>query len=155
MTNAQIAQGLLTQAANRIKAARQAKAGGATAFMVRLSQECVELSLKAVLYLVGIDPPKWHDVGEIMQQNQARFPGWFRDQIAQFAQLSLWLRGERELSMYGDEERGIPAQELYDEDDAQAALSGAEQVFAACQRLIESACHRSADRRSVHEETGR
>ena len=58
MTNAQIAQGLLTQAANRIQAARQAKTGGATAFTVRLSQECVELSLKAALYLVGIDPPK-------------------------------------------------------------------------------------------------
>lgn len=147
MTNAQIAQGLLTQAANRIQAARQGKTGGATAFTVRLSQECVELSLKAAPYLVGIDPPKWHDVGEIIQRNRGRFPGWFGDQIAQFAQLSLWLRVERELSMYGDEERSIPAQELYDEDDAQAALSGAEQVFVACKRLIESS--------SVHEEAGR
>jgi HEPN domain-containing protein len=138
VTNAQIAQGLLAQAANRIEAARQAKAGGAAAFTVRLSQECVELSLKAALYMVGIDPPKWHDVGEIVQHNRGRYPSWFGDHVADFAQLSLWLREERELSMYGDEERGIPAQELYDEGDARAALLAAEQVFAACKRLIES-----------------
>jgi len=146
VTNAQIAQGLLTQAAKRTEAARRARGGGAAAFAVRLSQECVELSLKAALYSVGIEPPKWHDVGEIVQRHRGRFPAWFADHIAEFARLSLWPREERELSMYGDEERGIPAQALYDEDDAEAALSGAEQVLATCSQWIESGLAQTADR---------
>jgi HEPN domain-containing protein len=41
---------------------------------VRESQELVELALKGMLRLVGIDPPKIHDVGAMLQQYQSLFP---------------------------------------------------------------------------------
>lgn len=34
--------------------------------VVRESQEVVELALKGMLRAVGIDPPKWHDVGDLL-----------------------------------------------------------------------------------------
>jgi HEPN domain-containing protein len=43
---------------------------------VRLSQECVELSLKAVLKAVGIEYPKIHDVSDILIDFVDRFPEW-------------------------------------------------------------------------------
>ncbi|BFI76799.1 hypothetical protein YN1HA_28970 [Sulfurisphaera ohwakuensis] len=38
--------------------------------VVRLCQEAVELSLKACLRLVNIEPPKFHDVGPILKTTQ-------------------------------------------------------------------------------------
>jgi HEPN domain-containing protein len=37
--------------------------------VIRECQELVELLMKGYLRLLGIDPPKWHDVGPVMQQN--------------------------------------------------------------------------------------
>jgi len=104
--------------------------------VVRLSQECVELSLKAALYFAGIDFPKWHDVGPILQRNRARFPQWFGEKIHRFARISERLRGERERSMYGDEALGIPPDVLYGREEANQASIEAEEVFTACARLI-------------------
>ncbi len=136
MTNHERARGLLQQARERHLVMARVLQDGAYAFTVRLSQECVELALKAALYFVGIDIPKWHDVGSILKDNRHRFPDWFAQEIDRYAQTSERLREEREPSMYGDEERGIAADALYDQAKAQQALTEAEEVFAACQRLI-------------------
>ena len=50
----------------------------ANAFCVRLSQEAVELSLKAALRLIGIDFPKWHDMGEVLTKEKSKFPNNFK-----------------------------------------------------------------------------
>ncbi len=136
MTNHERARGLLQQARERHLVMARALQDGAYAFTVRLSQECVELALKAALYFLGIDIPKWHDVGQILKDNRRRFPDWFAQEIDRYAHTSQWLRNEREPSMYGDEERGIPAHALYDQAEAQQALAEAKEVFAACERLI-------------------
>lgn len=93
MTNEEVAKGLLKQARSRIQAMREALNDKNYAFIVRLSQECVELSLKAALYFMGIDFPKWHDVGPILQRNRARFPKRFEGKIDRFANISERLRG--------------------------------------------------------------
>jgi len=69
--------------------------------------------LKAALRFVGIEPPKWRDVGPVLIENGDRFPDWFQEEIEEAASVSRWLGREREPSMYGDEETGLPTQRLY------------------------------------------
>ena len=103
MTNEEVAKGLLKQAQSRRQAAKRSLDDEDYAFVIRLSQECVELSLKAALYLAGIDFPKWHDGGPVLRQNGAKFPEWFGEKTDYLAQISGQMREEWERSMYGDE----------------------------------------------------
>ena len=48
---------------------------------MRLSQECFEPSLKAVLKAVGIEYPKIHDVSDVLVDIKDRFPEWFRAEL--------------------------------------------------------------------------
>lgn len=129
-------------AKSRLKTAENAYNDGDFAYTVRQSQECVELSLKAILRLVGIEPPKWHDVGIILKENSNRFPHDFQKDIGRLAFVSRRLRREREASMYGDEELGLSPHELYDEYDAKVSLDDAKFVYKRCEELID----RSLDR---------
>ncbi len=104
--------------------------------MIRQAQEAVELSLKAALRFVGIEPPKWHDVGPVIMENLDRFPKWFTERAEWLATISRRLRREREPSMYGDEETGLPPDRIYTKFDAKEALGWAEEVFRLCSNLI-------------------
>ncbi|MGQ9626734.1 MAG: HEPN domain-containing protein [Anaerolineae bacterium] len=137
MTNRERARSLLAQARDRWRVMHTALQEGSYPFTVRLSQECIELSLKAALYVVGIDPPKWHDVGPALQGNRSRFPAWFAAEIDRYAEISKRWRAEREPSMYGDEARGLPPEKLYGQAQAEKAISEADEIFRACERLIE------------------
>lgn len=103
----------MEEALRRVRVAEGALAEGAYAYCIRQSQEAVEPALKAALRLVGIEPPKWHDVGPVLLDNRGRFPKWFDERIEEAAATSRWLRREREPSMYGDEESGLPPQTLH------------------------------------------
>ena len=87
--------------------------------VVRESQEIVELALKGMLRAVGIDPPKWHDVGDLLMQYGERFPQVERERLVDLAAASKLLRKEREFSFYGDIDF-IPTDE-YDAEDANRA----------------------------------
>ncbi|GBC74919.1 hypothetical protein HRbin06_00227 [archaeon HR06] len=126
----------MRQAEERIKHAKEALKDGNYAYVIRQSQEAVELSLKASLRFIGIEPPKWQDVGPILVQNSERFPNWFKDKI--LASISRRLRREREPSMYGDEETGLPPEQLYSLEDAKEALDYAEEVYSLCRKLTEN-----------------
>jgi len=131
-----MAQSHLRQAAERLTHAGEALHNGNYAYAVRQCQEAVELSLKAALRLVGVEPPKWHDVGPVMRRERQRFPTDFREQIDVLASFSRRLRREREPSMYGDEETGTPPEELYTKTDAEEALEMAQQVYETCSSLL-------------------
>lgn len=60
--------------------------------VIREAQELVELAMKAMLRWVGIDPPKWHDVGPIMLENVELFPDSLRPDLPQLAEISRWLQ---------------------------------------------------------------
>lgn len=107
MNNLEMARSYLRQAEERLHHAREALDRGNYPFVVRQCQESVELMLKAALRLVGVEPPKWHDVGPILRREASRFPQWFREEIPWIARISRRLRREREPSMYGDEESGV------------------------------------------------
>lgn len=103
--------------------------------VIREAQEVVELSQKAMLRYVGIDPPKWHDVGGIILEHLEKFPENLHGELEEVARISKWLRKERELSFYGDIDF-IPTEE-YTEDDALRAIAGAKKVVDVAQRIIE------------------
>ena len=67
MTNRDLAGSLMRQAESRKAALRVAVEDENWAYVVRLSQEVVELSLKAILNFAGVEPPKWHDVGTLVK----------------------------------------------------------------------------------------
>jgi len=136
VTNLELARGLLEQAGTRLKALDLARAEGNFAYAVRLAQEAVELSLKAMLYYVGVDPPKWHDVGSILRDNSSNFPGLPRDSIDELAWISSRLRGDRERSMYGDEAMGVPPGALYNGYDGRIAGEWAGRVYSVAGDLI-------------------
>jgi HEPN domain-containing protein len=136
LNNLDMARSYFRQASERLRHAEEALEGGNYAYVIRQSQEAVELMLKSALRLVGVEPPKWHDVGPVLKQNVGRFPKWFRDAIPRLASISRKLRREREPSMYGDEETGVPPEELYTSEDAAEALEGVKNVREACERLL-------------------
>jgi len=136
MNNVAMARAYLRQASERLRYAREALEEGNYPYVVRQSQEAVELALKAALRLVGVELPKWYDVGPVLRREVDRFPQWFRDVVPRLARISRKLRREREPAMYGDEESGTPPDELYGEEDAEETLSWAVEVFQAVSKLF-------------------
>lgn len=138
MTNKELALGLFRQAESRFKTMKEAFRVEDYPYTVRVAQECVELSLKAVLILAGIDPPKWHDVGTILLEHADRFPSVDRPLLEEMAFISRSLRGEREKSMYGDEVLRLPPDRLYSKYDAESAQKWAEKIYSFCSQLFKS-----------------
>ena len=131
-----MAKSYLKQAEERLMHVNEAL-GHNHAFVIRQSQEAVELSLKASLRVIGVEPPKFHDVGPILRRNSSAFPGWFKEEIDRMAYVSRVLRREREPSMYGDEELALSPDELYSYEDAKKAFEDAFFVFKNCKRLMD------------------
>ncbi|MDI6756100.1 MAG: HEPN domain-containing protein [Thermodesulfobacteriota bacterium] len=132
MTNKELASGLFRQATSRYKTMEEAFQIDDYPYVIRTAQECVELCLKAVLISIGIDPPKWHDVGSILLDNASRFPSLSQNLIEEMAFISRNLRGEREKSMYGDDILRLPPDRLYSKYDAEMAKKWAEKVYITC-----------------------
>jgi HEPN domain-containing protein len=132
----ELARSNVRQAEDRLTTARIALERGNYPYAVRQAQECVELSLKACLRLVGIEPPKWHDVGPIIRRERENFPEWFKEHVERIVSVSRSLRKERELAMYGDEESKISPEELYTRFDAEKAIEDAGFVLEIARRLL-------------------
>lgn len=91
--------------------------------VVREAQEIVELALKGLLRYAGIEPPKWHDVSSILNENKSLLSSSIVKNLPRMTRISKRLRKERELAFYGDEDF-IPTEE-YDAKDARAAIRDA------------------------------
>lgn len=102
--------------------------------VVRESQEVVELALKGMLRWAGVDPPKIHDVGDLLLEFAGRFEGVGDGELAALARASKELRKEREFSFSGDIDF-IPTDE-YDADDADTAIGQARLAAACLGRLL-------------------
>lgn len=132
-----IAESYLRQANAMIKDAKEALNDGLYAYALRLSQEAVELSLKAALKLVAVEYPKKHDVSDVVIEVKDRFPEWFRSEIKNIADISRRLAAKREICMYGDEEAALSPDEAVDVEEALKAVSDAEKVYELCKRLLD------------------
>lgn len=102
--------------------------------VVREAQELVELALKGMLRAIGVDPPKWHDVGPILLEQADAFDADVREALPQLATISAWLRKEREFAFYGDIDF-IPTDQ-YKRDDAERAIADAFVVLEYSERVI-------------------
>ena len=67
--------------------------------VVRESQEVVELALKGLLRVAGIEPPRIHDVSEVLAAEHARLPPAVQPHVEALAAGSRTLRRDRELAV--------------------------------------------------------
>ena len=104
-------------------------------YVVREVQELVEWVLKGVLRAVGVEPPKFHDVGALLVEHQAKFLPPVRDRLPRAAEISWRLRRERELAFDGDIDF-IPT-EQYTADEARWAYEDAAWVVRLAVDVIE------------------
>jgi HEPN domain-containing protein len=126
MTTVTLAHNYLMKATKRLKILPVLLAEDDFSDVVREAQEIVELAQKGMLRWIGIDPPKWHDVGDILLEHAGKFPGQVQAALPELARISKRLRKERELSFYGDIDF-LPAEE-YSGEDAREAIAQAEYV---------------------------
>jgi len=131
-----VGKAYLKQAEARIKDSVDAFSEGNYAYAVRLSQECVELSLKAVLKVVGIEYPKIHDVSDVMVDVKDRFPEWFRAELGFLRESSKLLVKKREISLYGGEEDFLSPEEVISREDAEDATRRAAKTHELCRKLV-------------------
>lgn len=123
MTNESLSANYLVKARIRTKTLKILYRAKDYSDVVREAQEIVELALKALLRYIGIEPPKWHDVGPLLVKHQDRFPSLDQKTIRRLAKISKDLREDRELAFYGDNDF-IPSEE-YNARDAQKAIRDA------------------------------
>ena len=81
MTNSSLARSYLQKAESRLKTLPVLKKDKAYSDVVREAQEIVELALKGMLREVGVEPPKWHDVGSLLLEHKQRFKKGLRDDL--------------------------------------------------------------------------
>jgi HEPN domain-containing protein len=134
MTNTSLAQSYLIKAQKRLKVLSVLLGEEAYSDVVREAQEIVELALKGMLRQAGIEPPKWHDVGQVLREYRHRFPDQPGSQVDRLAEISSWLRKEREFSFYGDIDF-IPT-EQYSRTDALRAIEDARFVVSVVESVI-------------------
>ena len=101
---------------------------GSWADVVRESQEVVELTLKGLLRACGVDPPRIHDVADVLLAERDRLPAALGNHVERLASTSRTLRRDRELAFYGAED--LTPSSFYREHDADIARDSARDVVA-------------------------
>jgi len=132
-----IARSYIKQAGARLDDAYDAYKEGNYPYAVRLSQECVELCLKAALKVVGIEYPKVHDVSGVFTSFKQRFPRWFQVELDYLSESSKILVRKRGPSLYGGEDTFLSPDEVIGEADAKDAVERAEKAYNLCRKLVE------------------
>ena len=74
----------------------------------------------------GVDPPRVHDVGEVLQAERSRLPAGLAVDVDRLAAASRDLRRDRELAFYGAED--LTTSDFYREPDAAGARAAARLV---------------------------
>ena len=96
--------------------------------VVRESQEVVELALKGLLRSAGVEPPRIHDVADVLEAERNRIPEALRPDIPRLAAASRALRRDRELAFDGAED--LTPSDFYKKNDATEARASARLVVA-------------------------
>ncbi|HHW15411.1 MAG TPA: HEPN domain-containing protein [Firmicutes bacterium] len=134
MVRSSLAQSYLVKARSRLKILPVLLADEDYSDVLREAQEIVELALKGMLRQVGIEPPKFHDVGPALLEFADRFAADVRPHLEEMAAISRKLRREREFAFYGDIDF-IPT-EAYSREEAETAIAEARQVVALAAKVI-------------------
>jgi hypothetical protein len=130
------AKALLDEAQVRLEAAKIFLERGRYSYVVRQSQECVELSLKSILRVAGIEYPKQHEVSDILLEKKDLYPQWLVEELRNVSRISKELMMKRMPSMYGEETIGKPPRSLFNREDAESSVKSAEHVHNLATRLM-------------------
>ncbi len=128
MRNRDLAADHLRRAGARLRAIDVLYDSGSWADVVRESQEVVELTLKGLLRACGVDPPRIHDVADVLVAERSRLPGDLDPHVERLAKISRALRRDRELAFYGAED--LTPSSFYREVNAVLARDSARDVVA-------------------------
>ena len=131
-----LAESYLEKATKRLRVLDVLLQEEAFSDVVREAQELVELAMKGMLRYVGVDPPKWHDVGPILAEHRDLLPETIKGALTRLQEISKRLRREREFAFYGDIDF-IPTEE-YTRQDAMQAIGDARFVLDNATLLIKS-----------------
>ena len=123
MRNRDLARDHLQRASARLRALDVLFEAESWADVVRESQEVVELALKGLLRAFGVDPPRIHDVADVLTAERARMPELLRPEIGRLADASRTLRRDRELAFDGAED--LTPSDFYRRSDADTARNAA------------------------------
>lgn len=126
MRNRELAADYVHRADVRLRAIDVLFEAASWADVVRESQEALELALKGLLRASGVEPPRIHDVADVLLAERERLPAPVRSEVERLAELSRDLRRDRELAFYGAED--LTPSSFYSRDDAFAARKGAAHV---------------------------
>ncbi|MDE0126218.1 MAG: HEPN domain-containing protein [Bryobacterales bacterium] len=126
MRNRSLPTDYVRRAEVRLRAIDVLYEAGSWADVVRESQEVVELALKALLRAAGIDPPRIHDVANVVEAERSRLPAALAVDINRLAAVSRTLRRDRELAFHGAED--LTPSDFYRRRDADEAREGARLV---------------------------
>jgi HEPN domain-containing protein len=128
MRNPDLAADHLRRAGVRLRALDVLYDGGSWADVVRESQEIVELALKGLLRACGVEPPRLHDVADVLVAERDRLPQDLAPHLERLTSVSRALRRDRELAFYGAED--LTPSSFYRENDAVIARDSARDVVA-------------------------
>ena len=96
-SNRELAESYLEDAEYSLEEAKEAYKRELYHRVVRRCQECVELSLKATLRLLGIEYPKTHEVSGALIKIAGKLPNWFRRELDEVINISTALAIQRAL----------------------------------------------------------
>lgn len=128
MRNRDLAADHLRRAEARLRALDVLFDAASWADVVRESQEIVELTLKGLLRAYGVEPPRIHDVADVLLAERDRLPKALAPHTERLAAISRALRRDRELAFYGAED--LTPSTFYRESDAITARDSARDVVA-------------------------
>jgi len=129
MTNVEKGKKLISESGELLKEAKRAYQSSLYNIAVRRSQETVELALKGLLIILGIEYPKIHDVGTIFYE-QAKAKGIKIEEkdLEKIKFVSSQLAKEREASFYMEKD--------YIKEEAKEASEGAQFVFSKINKAV-------------------
>lgn len=128
MRNPDLARDYVRRATVRLRVLDVLHEAESFADVVRESQEVVELALKGLLRASGVEPPRTHDVSDVLLAERERLPAGVRGELAKLTEASRQLRRDRELAFYGAED--LTPSGFYSRADAEQARSSARDVVA-------------------------
>ncbi|MBF0106291.1 MAG: HEPN domain-containing protein [Deltaproteobacteria bacterium] len=134
MKNKTLAADYILRAGHRLAALEVLMQRRGYADVVRESQELIELCLKGLLRVSGIEVPRIHDVSDILLKSENLLPASIKPHVKKIAKISRHLRRDRELSFYGSED--LTPSEFYKEEDAKSALEDAGWIYSLCKEVV-------------------
>lgn len=125
MSHGEIAKTYLVKARVRLEALGFCYGREAHSDVVREAQEVVEIALKGILWHIGVEPPKIHDVGRLILEGREELP----DEVGRLAGELVRVHGDVDL---------VPTAE-YGPDQAKQAIDDARLVIEATARCVDPA----------------